>query len=181
MENPLREEVLEAFAPEIECGLLSIGTATYHPQAFGNSSVVLEGSEFRVKLLVERGEPYAFLAPTQEPERWAWLQFAIRALEGRGESDNSERPDGMQIDARGAASMLRHHFSELAEAFGTKWRTTLPVLTEIEDAYQKQMMRWLGSPEASVELAQLNKAAAEALENPSDALKAALESLGLDK
>ena len=74
------------------------------------------------------------------------------ALQGSGGSDNSGRPDVMQTDALGAALMLRQHFSELAEAFGSKWKTMLPVLTKLEEAYRVQMMRWIGSPVALAEM-----------------------------
>lgn len=177
MENQLLKDSQEAFKEEIDSRRLSITGAEYYPEAFGNAWVILENSDFRLRLSIERSEYYAFVAPAIEPERWTWLQMGIKAARGEIERSSAKRPPDAQIDVHGAASLVRQHFHELVRGFGRDWSTTSTILVELESRYQEQMMAWLGSAEATEELEKLNKEAAEALKNPSEALKEALKCL----
>ncbi len=65
------EQVKQHFRYLIEgCGF-SLIHEEYHPEAYGNSMVVLEGHDCRVRVLLERDQVFVDIGPIWAPEVWS--------------------------------------------------------------------------------------------------------------
>lgn len=58
----------------------------YQPEAFGNSFIVLENSDMRVRFVRDRGQLSLDFAPLHEPDNWWDARFVSQALNGRNAS-----------------------------------------------------------------------------------------------
>lgn len=169
-----------AFEGEIDSGALTVVESRYSPREFGNAVVILEGGGLRLKLNLERSKSYALLASAEEPQDWVRLQTALSAATNATVAGSVE-PVGWELSPADAASLFREHRTALSEAFAANdWPSTKKKLDGLRSIQQQRLVEWLASEKSDADRDE-RSAAARALENPSDELKAALKSLGLER
>ncbi len=126
--SPL-QELLKSHAPWLfdEFGL-NVVADSYDPSAFGNSTVVLESNDIRLRLVQDRGQVFAEFEPPTESSKWWDLSFILEAISGAVPQPTFE------LD--GVLSLLRQNLGRIVEALGPQWTRTR------QDLEQRQQDRF---------------------------------------
>jgi hypothetical protein len=88
----------------------------HEPESFGNSFVILESSELRIRFIRDRGQIFADVASCIEPEQWWNLIYNCELLKSPACEPG--------CDLWSVATLLRRHLPEVLELLGPKFPET---------------------------------------------------------
>jgi len=114
--NPLIEEIHDSIPWILNELRFRIVQDSYAPEAFGNCVVVLNGPQFRLRLVRDRGQILADLAPLIDPEKWWNLVFLLEVIHGK-------MPEP-EFGLVAVAYRVRDNLLALVEAMGPRWTET---------------------------------------------------------
>jgi hypothetical protein len=118
MKSELYDAVAWAFRRLIEANVMRIESSSYDRREFGNASVVLAGSRFRVQLTRDRGEVDATVSSYEDPNDWYPLEWIVAAATG------TPAPPPRTTSPQLAAEFVEAHFDEIRSAFTDTARGT---------------------------------------------------------
>jgi hypothetical protein len=174
-DEEFKSVVSRAFEPEVASGALRVVRESYSEEAFGNAEVVLEASEFRLRLVRNRSELFAEAAHPRFPDEWTWLQLVIRAFRGEREVEHD-----YSIDPHTAAGLVRGNWDLLTRGFAKGWwRMKRARLRRLKDSSTTRLVEWLQSPEGRRQSAETDAAIEKELADQSPELKKALSQVRL--
>jgi hypothetical protein len=132
LKGPLIEMLKDRY-PDLLTSLgLKLTSSSYHPASFGNSSVVLDGVDLRVRLIVERSQVWMDLASPQEPDNWWHGPRVYEAIHGRSKDD--------AFTLESCVKDLELNFTEYALAMGVDFLTTR---SKLEDQERTSRINWV--------------------------------------
>lgn len=111
-ESDFLREVGEAFRDPIERGALRVVRSTYDARLFGNAVVELEGRHLRLRVIRDRGDTFAEVAPVRRPSDWAPLEQVVAEVRGVGD------PTPRLLPLSEMAQLLESSFDLLEARFG---------------------------------------------------------------
>ena len=109
-----------------------VTSSTFDPRSFGDSIVILESDNLRLRFERDRGQVIVYLAAGSEPQKWFSLVSLYEAVH------NGSVEPRYTLEAN--ASLLRTEFPALVEALGPK----LPETQKEIDRRKNQRLRALG-------------------------------------
>ena len=118
--TPIHEK-LRLYAPWLfKDRRFDVTMESYDPKAFGNSEVVLESPEIRMRFVSDRGQVSAEFQSPSEPDRWLDLLFILEAICGRA-------PQPI-FDLDRLLVLLQENFDGVLNALVSDWPRTREVL-----------------------------------------------------
>lgn len=84
-ESDFLRAVREAFGGPIERGALRVVRSSYDARIFGNAVVELEGRHVRLRVVRDRGDTFAEVAPVRRSDGWAPLEQVVAEVCGVGD------------------------------------------------------------------------------------------------
>jgi hypothetical protein len=132
LDIPLRQEMMESISGILEELDLHVIDDQYSPKSFGNSYVTLQSPKIWVRLVRDRGQVWAEVAPVTAPTSWWPLGFVLEAIRGQ--------LPAIQFDLPNAARVLRDNFRGFVEALGPKLSETRRVIEQRREERLKALM-----------------------------------------
>jgi hypothetical protein len=131
--SSLESELLETLPFLIHELNLEIVDARYDPPIMGNSYVTLASLEFLVRFVRDRGDFWAEIASSQDPEKWWNLEEVGELIIKKEMADPA--------DLMAAGSFIREHILALKEAFGPGYPASKIVLVKRENEKWASFLR----------------------------------------
>jgi len=108
--SDLLDDVARVFGVLIQGGCLSVVQSLYDENAFGNAVVTLAASNFRLRLVRDRGQLVAEVACDDRPDDWSSLQRFLHATVG-----SLAPPEGV-VSVHEAALMVETFYDSIQDA-----------------------------------------------------------------
>ncbi len=131
----LKQEVAEHLPWLLEDYGLKIVEEAFDPLSFGNSLVVFESNDMRVRFIRERGQVTVEVASCSDPNTWWDLDHVCEIISGHSTSSGSDLPV--------VASVLRRTYETLVEYLGPNYVQTKRDLEQRAKKRQQDMMKRL--------------------------------------
>jgi hypothetical protein len=164
----------KSFSNEIYSGVLRITYERFYADGEGDAEIMLEGLGLRLHIVRERSFDRVSIAGTKRPKDWHDLNIVLHVVTGC-HLPNVD-PDTKEISLDGVRTLVQTHAETLSSVFRQPWWRWIGTRRRFEEARRRALDAFLQRPKSEAQK-QFERAAQEALENPTPELQAAIKSM----